>query len=197
MISRGDKMDFTIQKSVELGVTCITPSSPSAAASSCPPIGWRKREQWQSGDQRLRAVRPQYRAEVRMPMELDAWLAEETQELKLNLHPRAPYSINTLPIPGARRAPADRPGRGLSGDEIARTVQEDFKGDAAGAAGAAHRNRRPDGDYCTSVPLWRSGLTADPTDPPFAGEGQQAPPLVKGEAGEVITSNRATRRIFG
>ncbi len=37
--------------------------------------------------------------EVRMPMELDAWLAEETQELKLNLHPRAPYSINTLPIP--------------------------------------------------------------------------------------------------
>ncbi len=25
VISRGDKMDFTIQKSVELGVTCITP----------------------------------------------------------------------------------------------------------------------------------------------------------------------------
>ena len=35
VISRGDKMDFTIQKSVELGVTCITRSSPSAAASSC------------------------------------------------------------------------------------------------------------------------------------------------------------------
>ena len=34
-----------------------------------------------------------------MPMELDAWLAEKTQELKLNLHPRAPYSINTLPVP--------------------------------------------------------------------------------------------------
>lgn len=37
--------------------------------------------------------------EVRPAMELATWLAEPTEELKLNLHPRAPYSINTLPVP--------------------------------------------------------------------------------------------------
>ncbi|MGP3631483.1 RsmE family RNA methyltransferase [Pseudomonas aeruginosa] len=65
--------------------------------------------------------------EVRMPMELDAWLAEETKELKLNLHPRAPYSINTLPVPEHGVRLLIGPEGGLSSDEIARTVQEDFK----------------------------------------------------------------------
>ena len=37
--------------------------------------------------------------EVRMPMELDAWLAEETQELKLNLHPRPLTASTPCPSP--------------------------------------------------------------------------------------------------
>ena len=65
--------------------------------------------------------------QVRMPMELDAWLREETRELKLNLHPRAPYSINTLPVPEHGVRLLIGPEGGLSSDEIARTVQEDFK----------------------------------------------------------------------
>ncbi|MEI4979421.1 16S rRNA (uracil(1498)-N(3))-methyltransferase [Aeromonas caviae] len=129
VISRGDKMDFTIQKSVELGVTCITPLFSERCGVKLPADRLeKKREQWQkvvisACEQCGRNTVP----EVRMPMELDAWLAEETQELKLNLHPRAPYSINTLPIPEHGVRLLIGPEGGLSGDEIARTVQEDFK----------------------------------------------------------------------
>lgn len=129
MISRGDKMDFTIQKSVELGVTCITPLFSERCGVKLPADRLeKKREQWQkvvisACEQCGRNVVP----EVRIPMELDAWLAEETQELKLNLHPRAPYSINTLPVPEHGVRLLIGPEGGLSSDEIARTVQEDFK----------------------------------------------------------------------
>jgi 16S rRNA (uracil1498-N3)-methyltransferase len=129
VISRGDKMDFTIQKSVELGVTCITPLFSERCGVKLPADRLeKKREQWQkvvisACEQCGRNVVP----EVRMPMELDAWLAEETQELKLNLHPRAEYSISTLPIPAHGVRLLIGPEGGLSSDEIARTVQEDFK----------------------------------------------------------------------
>ena len=81
VISRGDKMDFTIQKSVELGVTCITPLFSERCGVKLPAGRLeKKREQWQkvvisACEQCGRNVVP----EVRMPIELDAWLAEETQ----------------------------------------------------------------------------------------------------------------------
>jgi len=129
VISRGDKMDFTIQKSVELGVTCITPLFSERCGVKLPADRLeKKREQWQkvvisACEQCGRNIVP----EVRMPMELDAWLAEETKELKLNLHPRAEYSINTLPVPAHGVRLLIGPEGGLSSDEITRTVQEDFK----------------------------------------------------------------------
>jgi hypothetical protein len=43
-------------------------------------------------------------------MDLEDWCAEEDSGLKLNLHPRASASINTLPLP-VERTPADWPGR--------------------------------------------------------------------------------------
>ncbi|MDI5754458.1 hypothetical protein MJL79_29790, partial [Salmonella enterica subsp. enterica serovar Montevideo] len=40
--------------------------------------------------------------EIRPPMALEAWCAEQDSGLKLNLHPRAHASINTLPLPVER-----------------------------------------------------------------------------------------------
>lgn len=36
--------------------------------------------------------------EIRPAMDLEAWCAEQDEGLKLNLHPRASNSINTLPL---------------------------------------------------------------------------------------------------
>ena len=128
-LSRGERMDWAIQKATELGVAEITPIVSERCEVRLKDERADKRLQhWRqvaisACEQCGRNTVP----EVRMPMELDAWLAEETQELKLNLHPRAPYSINTLPIPEHGVRLLIGPEGGLSSDEIARTVQEDFK----------------------------------------------------------------------
>ena len=85
--------------------------------------------------------------------ELDAWLAEETKELKLNLHPRAPYSINTLPVPEHGVRLLIGPEGGLSSDEIARTVQEDFKEMLLGP-----RVLRADTAAVAAITLWQAAL---------------------------------------
>lgn len=129
VISRGDKMDFTIQKSVELGVSCITPLfSERCGVKLTGERLEKKREQWQkivisACEQCGRNVVP----EVKMPMMLDDWLAEPTLELKLNLHPRAQYSINTLPEPSHGVRLLIGPEGGLSSEEIERALAEDFK----------------------------------------------------------------------
>lgn len=120
VISRGDKMEFTIQKSVELGVTIITPLFSERCGVK---LGGerldKKLEQWQKiaisaceqcGRNRIPEIRP--------AMELAAWLAEPTAELKLNLHPRAPYSINNLPEPSHGIRLLIGPEGGLSAAEI-------------------------------------------------------------------------------
>ncbi len=112
VISRGDKMEFTIQKSVELGVNMITP----------------KLEQWQkiaisACEQCGRNIVPV----VRPVMSLEQWLAEPTDELKLTLHPRAKYSVGTLPEPTQGVRLVIGPEGGLSDDEIALTEQYQFQ----------------------------------------------------------------------
>lgn len=100
-ISRGDKMDFTIQKSVELGITEITPLFTERCGVKL--NGERldkKHQQWQkiaiaAAEQSGRNAVPV----VHYPKELNAWLQEQTEELKLTLHPRAEHSIKTLPTP--------------------------------------------------------------------------------------------------
>lgn len=128
VISRGERMEFTIQKSVELGVSLITPLL--SARCGVKLSGERmdkKRDQWQriaisACEQCGRNRIP----EIRAPMTLEAWLAEPTNELKLNLHPRAPYSISSLPAPTAGVRLLIGPEGGLSADEIALARQHDF-----------------------------------------------------------------------
>ena len=129
VISRGDKMEFTIQKSVELGVNVITPLWSSRCGVKLQGDRLDKKlEQWQKiaisaceqcGRNSVPLIRP--------VMSLENWLAEPTDELKLTLHPRAQYSVGTLPEPTHGVRLVIGPEGGLSDDEIALTEQYHFQ----------------------------------------------------------------------
>ncbi|QYK05875.1 16S rRNA (uracil(1498)-N(3))-methyltransferase [Shewanella zhangzhouensis] len=128
VISRGDRMDFTLQKSVELGVNTITPlfSERCGVKLSGERLD-KKIAQWQkivisACEQCGRATVP----EVRPVMELADWCAEQTQALKLNLHPRADHGINGLVLDNPRVRLLIGPEGGLSADEIAMTETHKF-----------------------------------------------------------------------
>lgn len=129
VISRGDRMEFTIQKSVELGVTTITPLwSERCGVKLDNERQDKKIQQWQkiaiaACEQCGRNVVP----EIRPIMKLTDWCAEQDGMLKLNLHPRAQYTIRQLPNISANgvRLLIGSEG-GLSPEEIAMTEQQGF-----------------------------------------------------------------------
>ncbi len=128
VISRGEKMEFTIQKSIELGVNVITPLFSERCGVKLDGERLAKKiQQWQKiaiaaceqcGRNRI--------PEIREAMSLEAWCAEQDGSLKLNLHPRASHSINTLPQPVDRVRLLIGPEGGLSADEIAMTTHHGF-----------------------------------------------------------------------
>ncbi|MDR9891444.1 16S rRNA (uracil(1498)-N(3))-methyltransferase [Pseudenterobacter timonensis] len=128
VMSRGEKMEFTIQKSIELGVSLITPLFSERCGVKLDAERLNKKiQQWQKiaiaaceqcGRNRIPEIRP--------AMDLEAWCAEEENGLKLNLHPRASASINTLPLPVERIRLLIGPEGGLSADEIAMTARYQF-----------------------------------------------------------------------
>ncbi|MDN3608972.1 16S rRNA (uracil(1498)-N(3))-methyltransferase [Vibrio ostreicida] len=129
VISRGDKMEFTIQKSVELGVNMITPLISERCGVKLDHKRFEKKlAQWQKvaisaceqcGRNRIPEIRP--------IMQLEDWCAEADEALKLNLHPRAKYSINTLPAPVDKVRLLIGPEGGLSAQEIAKTREYHFE----------------------------------------------------------------------
>ncbi len=128
VMSRGEKMEFTIQKSIELGVNLITPLFSERCGVKLDSERLNKKlQQWQKiaiaaceqcGRNRVPEIRP--------AMDLEAWCAEQDEGLKLNLHPRASNSINTLPLPVERVRLLIGPEGGLSADEIAMTARYQF-----------------------------------------------------------------------
>ena len=128
VMSRGEKMEFTIQKAVELGVNTITPLFSERCGVKLDAERLNKKlQQWQKiaiaaceqcGRNRVPDIRP--------AMDLAAWCAEQDDALKLNLHPRASASINTLPQPVERVRLLIGPEGGLSADEIAMTAEHQF-----------------------------------------------------------------------
>lgn len=128
VMSRGEKMEFTIQKSIELGVSLITPLFSERCGVKLDAERLNKKlGQWQKiaiaaceqcGRNRIPQIRP--------AMDLAAWCAEEESGLKLNLHPRASKSINTLPLPVERVRLLIGPEGGLTADEIAMTAGYQF-----------------------------------------------------------------------
>lgn len=129
VISRGDKMEFTIQKSVELGVNTITPLISERCGVKLDAKRFEKKlQQWQKiaisaceqcGRNTIPVIRP--------IMSLEEWCAEPSDALKLNLHPRAKYSINTLPEPVKKVRLLIGPEGGLSAQEIEMTEQYQFE----------------------------------------------------------------------
>ncbi|HEI8868234.1 16S rRNA (uracil(1498)-N(3))-methyltransferase [Serratia sp. AKBS12] len=128
VISRGEKMEFTIQKSIELGVNTITPLFSERCGVKLDGERLAKKlQQWQKiaiaaceqcGRNRIPDIRP--------AMPLETWCTEQDDSLKLNLHPRASHSINTLPLPVNHVRLLIGPEGGLSADEIAMTSAHGF-----------------------------------------------------------------------
>ena len=128
VMSRGEKMEFTIQKSVELGVNTITPLLSERCGVRLDGERLEKKlQQWQKiaiaaceqcGRNRIPLIRP--------IQSLDAWCAEEDDAFKVNLHPRATQSINTLPSELNKVRLLIGPEGGLSEAEIAMTAEHHF-----------------------------------------------------------------------
>lgn len=128
VISRGEKMEFTVQKSIELGVDVITPLFSERCGVKLDGERLAKKiQQWQkiaiaACEQCGRNKIP----EIREAMQLTDWCAEQDDSLKLNLHPRASHSINTLPSSLNKVRLLIGPEGGLSADEIAMTSRLGF-----------------------------------------------------------------------
>ncbi|MDP4536595.1 16S rRNA (uracil(1498)-N(3))-methyltransferase [Alkalimonas collagenimarina] len=129
VISRGDRMDFAIQKAVELGVTCITPLFSERCGVKLDGERLEKKQlQWQkivisACEQSGRSVVPQ----VLPAQNLAHWLAEATKDLKLTLHPWATNTIKTIePIEHIRLMIG--PEGGFSDQEMAAAEQAGYLG---------------------------------------------------------------------
>ncbi len=128
-ISRGDRMDFAIQKAVELGVTDITPLFTVRCGVKLDGDRLTKRnEQWQkiaisACEQSGRSVVPR----VHPAISLELWLAQATNSLQLTLDPRASATIKTLTASQHIRLVIGPEG-GFTDDEVAATSQAGFTG---------------------------------------------------------------------
>lgn len=127
-ISRGERMDFTLQKSVELGVNTITPLFTERCGVKLNAERLEKKcLQWQkivisACEQSGRVNVPV----VKAPMLLTDWLKQETSALKINLHPKAQHSIMSLPLENTRVRLLVGPEGGLTDEEITQANQDSF-----------------------------------------------------------------------
>lgn len=123
-VSKGERMDYTVQKAVELGVSRILPLLSERSVVKLDAERWDKKlEHWrgiaasaceQSGRTRLPEVAP--------VQKLDAWLATSASALRLVLAPTESVSLNALP-PATSIALLIGPEGGLSDNEIAAARQ--------------------------------------------------------------------------
>lgn len=128
VISRGERMEFTIQKATELGVRTITPLFSERCGVKLEGERLNKKiQQWrkiaiaaceQCGRNQLPTIRD--------AMPLEAWCAEPDAALKLNLHPRASQHIRALPPPEHGVRLLIGPEGGLTAEEVALTARQGF-----------------------------------------------------------------------
>ena len=91
VVARGDKMDWVIQKAVELGVTTITPLTSARCGVKLPDKRWQKKHQhWHNimisaCEQSRRVQIPQ----LNPVTDLSSWLKHVESQYKLILHPHS------------------------------------------------------------------------------------------------------------
>jgi 16S rRNA (uracil1498-N3)-methyltransferase len=128
VISRGEKMEFTIQKSVELGVKSITPLLSERCGVKLDAERLDKKvQQWQkivisACEQCGRNVVPI----IHPVAKLETWCTNLTTQLRLNLHPKAKHGIKQLPNGKQDISLLIGPEGGLSDSEINMTHRYQF-----------------------------------------------------------------------
>lgn len=129
-VSKGDRMDFVLQKATELGVTEITPIITERCTVKLAPERWQKKiGQWQkiiqsACEQSGRNTLPTLNA----PVDLPAWLSQTTSQARLVLDPREQQKLRDLP-------PSQTGFRLLIGPEGGLTDQETYTAKQAGYTG--------------------------------------------------------------
>lgn len=128
-ISSGDRMDFTIQKAVELGVNRIQPvSSQRSVVKLSGERAEKRREHWQNVvisacEQCGRAVIPSVMPTLSLPQ----WLAQtQTGALRLLLSPDAAQNLSDLPRPSAPIQLLIGAEGGLTQEEVRLATDHDF-----------------------------------------------------------------------
>jgi 16S rRNA (uracil1498-N3)-methyltransferase len=119
VMSKGDRMDYMIQKATELGVNVITPLTSQYCEVKLNHERQEKRVQhWQqiaihAGEQSGRATIPQV-----LPIQtIQDWLSTRNEQLRLTLHPRAAKKITSFDRP-KDIALLVGPEGGLTDDEV-------------------------------------------------------------------------------
>lgn len=124
-VSKGDRMEFALQKAVELGVTEITPIITENCNVKLDQTRWEKKYQsWlkliiAACEQSQRNVLPQ----LHMPVSMQQWLGQTSELSKVILAPGAKTYLGNLPKPQKGFRLIIGPEGGLSEQEVY-TAQE-------------------------------------------------------------------------
>jgi 16S rRNA (uracil1498-N3)-methyltransferase len=128
-ISKGDRMEFVIQKSVELGVTEITPLVTERTIVKLDDKRWQKKHhQWQklvisACEQCGRNVVPV----IHPTSPLNTWIGQSTNKLRLALHPKGDLSCKQISLSHSGAKLLIGPEGGLSDNEIYQVKQSGFQ----------------------------------------------------------------------
>ncbi|MDK2776915.1 MAG: 16S rRNA (uracil(1498)-N(3))-methyltransferase [Pseudomonadota bacterium] len=129
VVSKGDRMDFTIQKATELGISTITPLwSERCEVRLKGERLEKKMEHWQkvaisACEQCGRNRIPQ----IHQPLHFSEWAAQTSSGLKFILHPRDQKPLRDYPAPAAV-ALLVGPEGGFSDAEVEQAISAGFAG---------------------------------------------------------------------
>lgn len=129
-ISRGEKMDYTIQKAVELGVASITPLFTERCGVKLADDRLDKRlEHWQSvASSACEQSGRNYVPKVLASDTLSHWLTQALPGTRLTLDPLGQHSLSDLPPPTSPIVLLIGPEGGLSPAEISAASAAGFQG---------------------------------------------------------------------